>query len=261
MKDETKEEFITVKNISVIWRQSQRKFREAWAKEIAANFDTDKFDPPVVTLPNGQGLYHCVEGQHRVAAVRIAFGDNEKLRCRMVNASDPARAAEIFLGINSGRKAIKPVERFLVAVTAKREPETTINRLVNKMNYRISSAKTDFCISAVSALIKVHQRQGYDVLCATLLMLDKSWHGDATAFQGDMIMGYAVFLNEFGPQINTARLIDVMPKVFSPNQLIVAARTYSEQHKCTLLEGMSEVLRAKYNGGRGMKDKDKLKKR
>jgi hypothetical protein len=259
MKDDIKEVFVAIKNLSVIWRQSQRKFQEAHAKKIADDFDTDKFDPPVITKPNGQGHYHIVEGQHRVWAAKHCFGENEQLRCRMVNAEDPARAAEIFLGINSGRKAIKPVERFLVAVTAKREPETTINRLVDKMGYRISASKSDYCISAVNSMIYVHDRQGYDMLHATLVLLSKSWQGDAAAFQGDMIRGYAVFINEFHAYMNVTRMADIIPKAFSPNQLVAAARLYSDQHKCPLLEAFSETLRAKYN--RGMKDKDKLKKK
>jgi len=257
-KDDPKEVYVAIKNLSVIWRQSQRPFVEDWAKKIANEFDTDKFDPPVVSLPNGQGHYHLVEGQHRVWAARSLFGDNEQIKCRMVNASDPARAAEIFLGINAGRKVIKPVAKFTVSVTAQREPETTINRLVQKLGYRIQASKVDYSISAVSSLIYVHERQGYDILHATLLMLDKSWKGDATAFQGDMIRGYAVFINEF-PHVENRRLADIIPKAFSPNQLISAARLYADQHKFTLLEGLSETLRARYN--RGLKDNQKLKKK
>lgn len=231
---------------------------ESHARKIAAEFDTDKFDPPVITKPNGQGHYHIVEGQHRVWAAKHEFGENEQIKCRMVNASDPQRAAEIFLGINAGRKAIKPVAAFLVAVTAAREPETTINRLVIKLGYRVQASKVDYSISAVNSLIYVHNRQGYDVLNATLLMLKLSWGGDATAFQGDLIRGYAIFINEF-PHVNTSRMADVIPKAFSPNQLLAAARLYAEQHRVPLLEGVSETLRAKYN--RGAKENQKLKKK
>lgn len=256
--DDTKEVFVAVKNLSVMWRQSQRPFQESHAKKIADAFDTDKFDPPVITKPNGQGHYHIVEGQHRVWAVRCVFGESEQVKCRMVNASDPARAAEIFLGINAGRKAIKPVPQFLVAVTAGREPQTTIYKLVDKLGYRIQAAKVDFSICAVNALIYVHNRQGYDVLNATLLVLKKSWGGDATAFQGDLIKGYAVFINEF-PHMLPARIAEVMPKAFTPNQLLAAGRLYAEQHRVPLLEGLSETLRAKYN--RGLKENQKLKKK
>jgi ParB-like nuclease domain len=259
MKDETKEVYVAVKYLSVIWRNAQRPYQEAWAKKIADNFDTDKFDPPVITKPNGAGYYHIVEGQHRVGAVKIIFGENEQLKCRMVNAQDPARAAEIFLGISAGRKAIKPVAKFLVAVTAMREPETTINKLVAKMGYRIMASKADFCISAVSALVSVHERQGMMILQATLGVLDKSWRGDAAAFQGDIVKGYAVFINEFHTALDNKRLQDVVPKAFSPNQLLSASRLYADQHNESLLEGISEVLRSKYN--RGLKEAQKLKRK
>jgi hypothetical protein len=259
MKDETKEVFVAVKFLSVIWRQSQRPFQESWAKKIADEFDTDKFDPPVITRPNGQGYFHIVEGQHRVWAVRALFGDEEKLKCRMVEADDPPRAAEIFLGINAGRKQVKPVAKFQVAVTAQREPETSINRLVFKMGYRVAASKADYCISAVSSLIYVHEREGMKILSDTLLMLHKSWPGDAMAFQGDIIRGYAVFINEFHPYLNTLRMMDLIPKFFSPNQLLSASRLYADQHKVTLIEGMSETLRSRYN--RGLKDDQKLKKK
>jgi len=186
------------------------------------------------------------------------FGDEEKLKCRMVNASDPARAAEIFLGINAGRKAGKAVPQFLVAVTAKREPQTSINRLVGKLGDRVQTSKADYSISAVNSLIYVHDRQGFDVLHATLLTLKNSWGGDATAFQGDLIRGYAIFINEF-PHMIPSRMSDVIPKAFSPNQLLAASRLYAEQHRVPLLEGVSETVRARYN--RGLKESQKLKKK
>jgi hypothetical protein len=259
MRDETREVFVAVKFLSVIWKQSQRPFVESWAKKIADEFDTDKFDPPVITLPNGAGFYHIVEGQHRVWAARHLFGDEEKIRCRQVQAEDPPRAAEIFLGINAGRKAVKPVNKFKVAVTAGREPETSINKLVLRMGYRVESSKADYCISAVSSMISVHEREGMQILTATLSLLNKSWPGDAMAFQGDIIRGYAVFINEFHLYMNPNRMADVIPKAWSPNQLITASRLYADQHKITLIEGMSETLRAKYN--RGMRDDQKLKKK
>ena len=236
---------VYIKNMSVIWVQSQRPFNEKWAKQIAAEFDPDKFDPPVITKPNGAGYYHIVEGQHRVASAKIAFGENEKLVCRMVDAQDPARAAEIWLGINSGRKATKPVQEFLVAVTAGRQPETEINTLVRKMDYHISQVKTDYSISAVSSLIWVHRKFGMAMLKATLLMLDKTWPGDPAAFSGELIKGYGSFINEWHPYIDTKRLSEVMVKSgFTPHKLLAAGRLYSEQNITSVMEGIAETLRA-----------------
>ena len=239
--------YVHIKNLSVIWAQAQRPYNEKWAKQIAAEFDPDKFDPPVITKPNGVGFYHIVEGQHRVGGAKIAFGEEEQLLCRMVDAEDPARAAEIWLGINSGRKAIRPVQAFEVSVTAGREPQTEINALVKKMGYRISNYKTDHSISAVSSLIDVHQRFGVMMLRATLLILDRTWNGDATAFSGDLIKGYAAFINEFHSIVDIKRLAEVIAKAFTPNKLLAAGRLYSEQNTTTTVEGVAETIRSKYN--------------
>src|SRR5215831_10655473 len=115
--DRYKIEYIPVCKLSVVWVSAQRPYDEKWAKSIADDFDPDKFDPLVVTLPNGQGIYHIIEGQHRRWALQMYAakidkhnnGQNEMAPCRIVEEADPARAAEIWLGINKGRKAIKPV--------------------------------------------------------------------------------------------------------------------------------------------------------
>src|SRR6516225_5950032 len=103
-----KTEWIPVKVLSVVWVNAQRPYDEKWAKQIADNFDPDKFDPIVVTQPNGQGIYHIVEGQHRRHALEMfaaktnnGIGENELAPCRVIDEVDPARAAEIWLGNNS----------------------------------------------------------------------------------------------------------------------------------------------------------------
>lgn len=258
-KIETELVFVPIENLSVVWAQSQRPYNENWSKKIASDFDTDKFDPPVITKPNGAGHYHVVEGQHRIKAAEMAFGPKEQLGCRLVDAEDPARAAEIWLGINSGRKAISPVQKFTVAVTARREPETEINAMVNKMGYRISSTKADYCISAVSALMDIHKRFGKATLQATLSQLDTTWPGDAQGFSGELIKGYGTFINEFR-HFSHKRLAEMISKgrdAFSPGRLLIACRAYKEQRKESLCEAVVETLLSKYN--RGLKDDQKLR--
>jgi hypothetical protein len=90
----------------------------------------------------------------------------------------------------------------------------------------------------------------------TLTLLDDSWPGDHSAFQGEMLKGYAVFINEY-PHASMSRLTSVVVKDFaSPNRLMIAVRLYRDQSKVSLLEAMSEVLRTRYN--RNMKHGQKL---
>ena len=81
----------------------------------------------------------------------------------------------------------------------------------------------------------------------TLVMLDKTWAGDPAAFGGDIIKGYSVLINEFHPYLDNKRLAEVIAKVFTPNKLLTAGRLYSEQNIVTVVDGIAEVLRSKYN--------------
>jgi hypothetical protein len=260
---EVKISFIPIENLSVVWAQSQRPFNEKWAKEIAEEFDPDKFDPPVITKPNGVGHYHVVEGQHRVHAAKLALGVDQQIPCRIVDVEDPARAAEIWLGINSGRKATKPVQHFMIAVVAHREPETEINTMVHKMGYRIAQSKGDYCVSAVSSLKSVHHKFGKTLLQGTLMVIDEIWPGDAGAFGGELIKGFAAFVNEWR-SMDHKRLIEVMKTgtrgiAATPHQLLTASRAYAEQVQITITEAISEELRKRYN--RGLREENKLKRK
>lgn len=255
--------YIKIENLSVVWAQAQRPYNERWAREIAEDFDPDKFDPPVITKPNGVGHYHVVEGQHRTKAAEMFLGRDQLIPCRIVDAEDPARAAEIWLGINSGRKATKPIQHFMIAVVAGREPETEINELVKKLGYKIGATKTDYSISAVSALKQVHQKFGKTLLHATLLVLHRTWEGDTQAFSGELIKGYAALINEWR-SIDNKRLVEVIKSgvrgvAASPHQLLTASRTYAEQMQMSLTEAISEELRRRYN--KSLKEDAKLKRK
>src|SRR6185312_12773170 len=136
-------QWIPVKNLSIVWAKAQREFNERHADRIASDFDPDLFDDLVVTLPNGNGIYHVVDGQHRKAAVQKLYGEDEKVPFRVVNASDPARAAAIFDKINTGRRKPNSVELFNVRVAAGYETEVAINRIVTYLGYRIAHSVED----------------------------------------------------------------------------------------------------------------------
>src|SRR5262245_65889316 len=110
--EQTKIEWIPVKQLSVIWVQAQRPYRSNRAQKIADNFDPDKFDPIRVTLPNGNGEYHIVDGQHRKSGVEICFGSDQRAPCIVLDAEDPAEAARLFRGINGTRWGIDPISNF-----------------------------------------------------------------------------------------------------------------------------------------------------
>jgi len=257
-----KTEWIPVKVLSVVWVNAQRPYDEKWAKQIADNFDPDKFDPIVVTQPNGQGIYHIVEGQHRRHALEMfaaktnnGIGENELAPCRVIDEVDPARAAEIWLGINSGRKATKPVTNFLVAVTAKRDDEVAIKKIVTKVGYKISTTRAPGSISAVSALKMIYSVHSPRTLEYTLQALRNLWGEDPTAVSSALLRGFAIFLHEFSGDIDIKRLHQQVGKRFTPFKLRDAALARRTSTLESIAEAISELLIREYN--KGLKDPSK----
>jgi len=251
---------IHLSKLSVVWRKAQRPFNQKWADEIAEKFDPDKFEPILVTKPNGAGVFHIVEGQHRKAAAEKWGGSNQQVPCRIIAEADPSRAAEIFLGINEGRKAVKPVQRFLTAIEAGREHEVTINEIVKRCNYRISDAKLDGSISAVAALKRAFANFGPNILRFTLDTCRILWGEDPQGVRGDIIDGVSVFMNEFHTHVDRNHLKRVIASLYpSPHKFLDAAKYAADQQNETLPIAMSGLIRDRYN--RKMRDPNKKLRR
>lgn len=247
---------IQVKHLSVVWVNAQRPYNEKWAQTIADNFDPDKFDPLVVTKADGLGVYHVIEGQHRRHALQKfaakldgTSGENEYAPCRVVDDADPERAAEIWLGINKGRKAIKPVHEFKVAVTAEREIEVDINRIVIKVGYKVSATKAQYTISAVSALRMVYNVHSPLTLERTLRLLSDLWGGDPAAVSAPLLRGFGMFVNEFHGSAQLKRLRQQIGERFTPWKFRDAADARRKNTLEKLDEAIAENIIREYNKG------------
>jgi hypothetical protein len=241
--------WIAVKNLSIIWASAQRAFNEAWAKEISDNFDPDIFDELIVTLPNGNGIYHIVDGQHRKAAVQSLYGDEEKVPCRVVDASDPARAAAIFDRCNTSRKRPMPIDMFKVRVTAGCETEVAVNRIVRAAGYKISAGTRDGNVGAVQALVSVYKSFSPDTLKHTLEIIQAAWGLDKNAVVSPVIRGVGAFMAEYGHKANWQRVSDRLGKQYTPGRLLGASKTAREMLRCSTSDAVKQVVVNTYNHG------------
>lgn len=244
---EYKLQWIPVRNLAVVWPEAQRPYREWRAKQIADSFDPDQFDPIKVTLPNGNGIYHVCDGQTRARAVDMLWGPNEQVPCLVAEETDPARAAEIFLGTNTNRSHVDKIAKFKVAVTAKRPVECAINGIVRHNGYRVENTHQPDTICAVEAL-KFAFNKGARVLDRTLRVLRDTWSGDQAAVVSSLIKGYSVFICEYDV-IDFDRLRNVMAKNFTPGKLAIAAKNLKESNRITGTAAIVSILLTNYNSG------------
>lgn len=241
--------WIAVKNLSVVWATAQREYNERHAQKIADAFDPDLFDDLVVTLPNGDGIYHVVDGQHRMAAIRSLYGEEEMVPCRIVNAKDPARAAVIFDKINTGRRLPSGIEKFRVRVTAGSETEVAINKVVTWLGCRIEQGNGPNSIRATAALLNVHNSFGLDVLKESLVTIRGTWAHDKGAMEGPIIEGFGALIGQHRGHLDWKRLRDVTAKTYTPGRLLGQAKADRETLGGRVSDGVRRVLVRNYNHG------------
>lgn len=247
-------EWIPVKNISIVWTEAQRTLNAAHAQKIADNFDPDIFGTISVTKPNGKGVYHAIDGQHRIVAVNKLWGQEEKVPCQVFDAVDPARAAEIFDQVNSSRRALQPIELFKVRVTAKKELQVEVNKIVVKCGYFVGHRNAN-AIQCVAALESVYQSYGPLVLEATLRLIRKMWGDENTGTGALIIRGIGMLLSEFR-HIDFEKLATAVSSKYTPSRLLGAAKTAKEMAGGVGPAIVRDILVARYNSQvRGDKNK------
>jgi hypothetical protein len=239
--------YIAIKNLSVVWAQAQRPYKESRAREIADNFDPDLFDPLKVTKPNGAGIYHICDGQTRKGAIEMLWGSEQQVPCYVAEEGDPARAAEIFLKTNTGRRPPTTIDNFKVSVTALRKNEVAIDKIVKHHNYRVDGGGAQDTIPAVAALRHIFVSCSPQILDQTLGLLREIWPNDRNAVAGPMLRGFGVFLNEFGTKLGKTRFVEVTKKKWTPGSLLRDAKAHREVHSGSTTDSVVQLLTLNYN--------------
>lgn len=241
----SKIEWIPVKNLSVVWANAQRPLNERHAQNIADNMDPEMIGTLAVTKPNGQGIYHIIDGHHRKAAIEMRWGKDEMAPCQVFDATDPARAAELFDHINSARKTPAQVELFRVRVTAGEEVQVAVNKVVLAAGYNIGHRGTNQ-IHCVQALEAVYMSYGPVVLEATLRLIRKVWGEDQSATTANIIRGMGMFLSEFR-HVDFAKLSDALAEKYTPARFIGASRAAREINGGQMPLAVRDLMIRAYN--------------
>jgi hypothetical protein len=183
---------------------AQRSVNWGWVNTLAADFDIEEMGNPTVNARGG--LFNIIDGQHRIAALKIWLGDGnweaQTVECWTYKELTDEQEAEKFLRIQA---RLKPhaFDEFRVAVKAGRETEAEVNRIVEEAGLVISRARTG--VSATGTLSRVYRRGGPEVLARTLLII-KNAYGEA-GFEAAVIDGIGLFCQRYSTEITDERVI------------------------------------------------------
>lgn len=226
---------------------AQREFRELWAQKILSEFDLDKFQTPHINKRTDGSLY-VMEGQHSIWAYRNYFGEGQQVQVWLYEGLTEPEEAEFFLSLNN-KKPIDAMARFKVGVTANRDEESDINRIVRSNGCTIGNSAAENSISAVGALTTIYRSYGGAVLGQTIRTIAGAF--TEGGYERQILLGIAMVLSRYD-EIDRDRLIMKLAGVKNGwNGLIQKAAIHRHDTGENVAHCTAAAVVEVYNSGRG----------
>ncbi len=179
--------------------RAQRDYREVQAVEMAADLDLGALGYPVVSRRDG--TCWLVDGQHRVAALRICGWDaKQHVECEVYDDLTEREEAELFLKRDK-RRAINAFDKYRIAVVAERAVETRIDEIVASLGLSVSRTRGSGSILAVEALRRVYSL-GESVLTNVLVTLRETF-GE---YSSNNLVGLGLVFNRYQGRLDVEQL-------------------------------------------------------
>ena len=221
----------------------------------------DNFDPSllgvIVVAEDGKGGYIPLDGQHRGAAARDLWPDDDTqlIEAKVYKNLKLDQMATMFVGLNDGNKP-HPVQIFLKRATGGDSAAVAITKILLERGLRVEAPAKDGHIVAVSALERVYS--GFDVNGARPDLLDKTlevavnaWGRTRDAVRSEILLGLGLVLARDGSLIDYPSLIHKLSLSHAGAAGISAdAKQLRELRGGSLQNNTADVIVGVYNRGR-----------
>ena len=118
-----------------------RKLAGHLIKRIANNFDQRLLGDIVVCdvsrEQDAAAKYEIVDGNHRIHAIRMVYGDDTTVEVKVVPYMDEASRADLFLELNNNRTRVSATDKFKASVIAGRTIENEIWRILQRRGLNV----------------------------------------------------------------------------------------------------------------------------
>jgi len=230
----------------------QRDLEQTRVQKMVAEWDGRRCSPLVLSSRGGR--LWCVDGQHRLAAMRalgVEFCYAVMLELTKVEEAD------LFVGTQYGRKSLNAHDLFKAETVALHADVLTIIRIVHRFGYTLSRMTGFNNIGAVGALRRIFKLGGENLLTVTLDLTRAQWASadgasGSSSRQGIVLYGLAIFLHSFRgePQFDMIRAQRILEKN-SPAKFIRAAQeiAMTKRSAGTSPVNVAEAIRNSYNTG------------
>ena len=232
-------ELIPIKDL-VSNQDYQRNLSMLHVRKAVENFDLNQINP--IKVSRRDGINYVFNGQHTAEIVAMASGSRDTpVWCMIYDDLEYTEEADIFANQMKNVKALLPIEIFNANCEAGNNKELIIKGLIESYNLKIAASSNPGCISAVSALERIFDKYGYDMLDRVIKLIIFTWEGEQKSFSANMLNGMARLLSAFGENIKDELFKEKLGEV-SLKELV---RTAKERRAGSL--GYAEAMLVFYN--------------
>lgn len=242
-------------------REVQRSLDTARAADIANKFNPQGFGFITLSIRDNDGGAYIVDGQHRVAALRLMGADSEhKVPCEVFRGLTQADEAALFRVRNNFRQ-VKVFDRFRVRVIEGDPVAVVLSNTLKRHQWTVvksaaSRAKGNF--NAVSALEWVYTGAGIRKSTVhpvaadnTIAIVTGAWGHDSMGVRAEIIRGLGLFLVQYGERVDLAKIVNELGQLEGgPAGLIGKARNLNSFRGGGVASALAEILVNLHNKSR-----------
>lgn len=227
-------ELIPIKNL-VSNQDYQRPISMKHVNEAVRDFDLYQINP--VKVSRRDGINYVFNGQHTIEIVAKASGSRETpVWCMIYDDLSYTHEADIFANQMKNVKPLLPYEIFNANLEADNNEQILIRDLVNNNGLKLANNSGQNCITAISTIQKIYEKEGYEVLDRVLRLIVITWEGEAYSLSTMMLKAVTMIVKAYGDAISDALFKDRL-RDYTAREIIRAAR---DKHNGTL--GLAEEI-------------------
>ena len=205
----------------------QRKLNERTVASLVKRWNRMLMEPLVVSYRDGR--YYVIDGQHRVAALRVIFQEQDTLvPCIVHTGLTYADEAELFYSLDQCKKKLSSAQSINALLESGVNAEVNdIHKMLKARGFQWSlnnSAAGDYKIKSTRTVIHAYRLLGRSAFPRMLVLLADTWHGDPASLSAMMLSGVALFLKTYETEINDHIFITRFASV-APEEIVKKART------------------------------------
>lgn len=182
----------------------QRMLERPRVQRMAENLNEDALG--IITVSKrADGRLFIVDGQHRLASVILAGGEDLLMRAELFEGLTRAQEAKLFRERNNMRKP-NVFDIFRARLVEGDPVALDINRLFEKYGWHLSMGGADGSISAVAAAERIYRLEAL-ALERALYALTEAWGHKTESTDGRVLEGLGLFFFRYGDAVEVDDLV------------------------------------------------------